>query len=95
MTPDEMFPDNRSMAEARLKNLTKRYSRDKKCHKDYTRFMEDMICKGYIENHSSKFNRAKLGLPLIMVYIIQASQVKYVSYLIGLLSVMEYPLLKT
>ena len=23
MTPDEMFPDNRSMAEARLKNLTK------------------------------------------------------------------------
>ena len=46
MTPDEMFPDNRSMAEARLKNLTKRYSRDKKCHKDYTRFMEDMIRKG-------------------------------------------------
>ena len=25
---DEMFPDNRSMAEARLKNLKKRFSRD-------------------------------------------------------------------
>ena len=29
---DEMFPDNRSMAEARLKNAKKRFSRDKQYH---------------------------------------------------------------
>ena len=47
--------------------------------------------KVMLKNHSNKFNRAKLGLSLIMAYIIQASWVKYGSYLIAALSVMECP----
>ena len=39
----EMFPDNRSMAEARLKNLKKRFSREKQYHENYTKFLEDMV----------------------------------------------------
>ena len=31
---DEMFPDNRSMAETRLKSLKKRFSRNKQYHED-------------------------------------------------------------
>ena len=34
---DEMFPDNRTMAEARLKNLKERFSSDKQYHDDYTK----------------------------------------------------------
>ena len=37
--PDEMFPDNKNMAEARLKNLKKRFSRDKQYHEVYARFV--------------------------------------------------------
>ena len=44
---DDIFPDKRSMVEARLKNLKKRFNRDKQHHEDYTRFMEDMVQKGY------------------------------------------------
>ena len=46
---DEMFPDNRSMAEVRLKNLKKRFNRDKEYHEDYRRFIEDMAQKRYAE----------------------------------------------
>ena len=60
---DEMFPDNRSMAEAsrkgRLQNLKKRFSRDKQYHKDYTRFMEDMVQKGYAEKSSQQVQQGK------------------------------------
>ena len=35
--PEEMFPDNRGMTEARLRNLKKRFSRDKKYHEDPSR----------------------------------------------------------
>ena len=56
---DEIFPDNRSMAEARLKNLKKRFSRDKKYHEDYTRFMEDMVQKGYAEKSSQQVQQGK------------------------------------
>ena len=31
---DEMFPDNRSMAETRLKSLKKKFSRNKQYHED-------------------------------------------------------------
>ena len=47
--------------------------------------------KGILKNHCSKFNRAKLDLSLIMAFIIQASQVKYGSYLIVVMSIMECP----
>ena len=44
-----MVPDNERMAEARLKNLRKRFSRDNQHHEDHTRFMEDMVQKGYVQ----------------------------------------------
>ena len=86
-----MFPDNRSMAEARLKNLKKRFSRDKQYHEDYTKFMEDMVQKGYAEKSFQQVQQEKLGLSLIMAYIIQASRVKYGSYSIAVLSITECP----
>ena len=55
----EMFPDNRSMAEARLKSLKKRFSRDKQYHEDYARFMEDIIQKGYAEKSSQQVQQGK------------------------------------
>ena len=54
-----MFPDNRSMAEARLKNLKKRFSRDKQYHEDYTKFMEDMVQKGYAEKSFQQVQQGK------------------------------------
>ena len=56
---DEMFSDNRSMAEARLKNFKKRFSRDKQYHGDYKRFMEDMVQKGYAEKSSQQVQQDK------------------------------------
>ena len=56
---DEMFPDNRSMAEARLKNVKKRFSGDKQYHEGYTRFMEDMVQKGYAEKSSQQVEQGK------------------------------------
>ena len=41
----------------RLKNLKKRFIKDKQYHKDYTSFMEDMIKKGYAEKSDSKANQ--------------------------------------
>ena len=45
------------MAELRLKNLKKRFIKDKQYHKDYTSFMEDMIKKGYAEKSDPKANQ--------------------------------------
>ena len=56
---DEMFPDNRSTAEARLKILKKRFSRNKQYHKDYTRFMEDMVQKGYAQKSFQQVQQGK------------------------------------
>ena len=50
--PDAVFPNNRRMAELRLKNLKKRFMKDKQYHKDYTSFMEDMIKKDYRVSNS-------------------------------------------
>ena len=47
--PDAVFPNNTRMAESRLKNLKKRFIKNKQYHKDYTSFMKDMIRKGYAE----------------------------------------------
>ena len=55
--PDAVFPNNRRMAESRLKNLKKRFIKDKQYHKDYTSFMEDMIKKGYAEKSDPKANQ--------------------------------------
>ena len=55
--PDAVFPNNRRMAELRLKNLKKRFIKDKQYHKDYTSFMEDMIKKGYAEKSDPKANQ--------------------------------------
>ena len=86
---DEMFPDNRSMAEARLKNLKKKFTREKQYHEDYTRFMEDMVQKGYAEK---SFQEVQQGKTWFTVYIIRASRIKYRSHLIAVLSIMECPL---
>ena len=55
--PDSVFPNNRRMAELRLKNLKKRFIKDKQYHKDYTSFMEDMMKKGYTEKSAPKANQ--------------------------------------
>ena len=57
--PDELFPNNRKRAEARLKNNKKKFSRGKQYHQDYARFMEDMIRKGYTENAVKQVEQAK------------------------------------
>ena len=54
-----LFPDNRSMAEARHKNLKERFSRDKQYHEDYIRFMEDMVQKGYAEKSFQQVQQSK------------------------------------
>ena len=56
---DEIFPDNKSMAEERLKILKKRFSRDKQYHEDYTRFMEDMVQKEYAEKSFQQVQQGK------------------------------------
>ena len=56
--PDAVFPNNRRMAELRLKNLKKSFIKDKQYHKDCTSFMEDMIRKrGYAERSDPKANQ--------------------------------------
>ena len=45
--PYAVFPNNRRMAESRLKNFKKRFIKDKQYLKDYSSFMEDVIKKGY------------------------------------------------
>ena len=57
---NEMFPDNRSMAKARLKNLKKKFSRDKQYHEDYTRFMEDTVQKEYAEKSFQQVQQGKI-----------------------------------
>ena len=52
--PDTVFPNNRRMAELRLKNLKKKFIKDEQYHEDYTSFMEDMIKKVYGENSDPK-----------------------------------------
>ena len=56
---DEMFPDNRSMAETKLKNPKKRFNRYKQYHEDYTRFMADMVQKEYAEKSSKQVQQGK------------------------------------
>ena len=55
--PDAVFPNNRRMAESRLKNLKKSFIKDKQYHKDYTSFMEDMIKKVYTKKSDPKANQ--------------------------------------
>ena len=56
-SPDAVSPNNRRMAELRLKNLKKRFIKDKKTHKEYTSFTEDIIKKGYAEKSDPKANQ--------------------------------------
>ena len=46
---DRCMPDNRSVAEQRTLNLKKRFKRDTSFHAEYTKFVSDMISKGYAE----------------------------------------------
>ena len=55
--PDVVFPNNRRMAELRLKNLKKGFIKDEQYYKDYTSFMEDMIRKVYAEKSDPKANQ--------------------------------------
>ena len=73
---DEIFPDNRSMNEARLKTSRKGLAETANTMKIIQDSWKLWLRKGMLKNHSNKFNRAKLGLSLIIVYIIQVSQVK-------------------
>ena len=52
-----VFPNNRRMGELRLKNLKKRFIKDKQYYKDYTSFMENMIKKGYAGKSDPKANQ--------------------------------------
>lgn len=45
--PNELFPNNKRVAETRLRNLENRFSRDKQYHEDYARLMKYIIQKGY------------------------------------------------
>ena len=56
---DAVFPNNRRIAELRLKNLKKRFIKDKQYHKDYTSFMEDMVKKGYAEKSDPKASQQR------------------------------------
>ena len=47
------------MPELRLRNLKKRFIKDEQYHEDYTRFVEDMIKKGYAENSDPKANQQR------------------------------------
>ena len=55
--PHAVFPNNKRMAELRLKNLKKRFIKDKQYHKDLISFMEDKIKKGYAEKSDPKANQ--------------------------------------
>ena len=57
--PDVVFPNYRRMTELRLKNLKKRFIKDEQYHENYTRFVEDMIKKGYAENSDPKANQQR------------------------------------
>ena len=46
---DICMPDNRSVAEQRTLNLKKRFKKDSSFHSEYTKFVSDMISKGYAE----------------------------------------------
>ena len=43
------IPNNKSVAERRLRSLKRRLSRDKKYHDDYLQFMNDIISRGFAE----------------------------------------------
>ncbi|XP_077978766.1 uncharacterized protein LOC144434185 [Glandiceps talaboti] len=47
--PDVKMPNNRSVAEQRIKHLKRRFARDHQYHEDYKVFMETIINKGYAE----------------------------------------------
>ena len=55
--PDAVFRNNRRMARLRLKNLKKRFIKDKQYHNDYNSFVEDMIRKGYAEKSDPNANQ--------------------------------------
>lgn len=60
--PDELFPNNRRMAEVRQKNNKKIFSRCKQYHHDYARFMEGMSKKGYADNPVKQVEQSKTFL---------------------------------
>ena len=64
------FPDNRRMAESRLEGLKKRFKRDKQFQRDYTKFMEDILEKGYAEKvgNQTGVNRKDWFIPHHGVY---------------------------
>lgn len=47
------------MDEVRLKNLKKRFNRDKLYNDDYARFMENVVQKGYVEKSSEEVQQGK------------------------------------
>ena len=47
------------MDEVRLKNLKKRFNRDKLYNDDYARFMENVVQKEYVEKSSEEVQQGK------------------------------------
>ena len=47
--PEFIWPNNRTQAEIRLKQLKSRFKRDSNYHKDYIAFMENLIEQGFAE----------------------------------------------
>ena len=43
------MPNNRALAEQRLKHLKRKFQRDSKYHSDYAQFMDTLLDKGYAE----------------------------------------------
>ena len=73
---DQDFPNNRKMAELRLHNLKKRFKHDKKFHKVYTNFMQDMIKVMLKFKMRRNVNKVKFGTFLTMLCFTQAGQEK-------------------
>ena len=67
---DEIFPDNRSMNKTRLKLSIKGLAETTNTMKIIQDLWKIWLRKGMLKNHFNKFNEAKLGLSLIMAYII-------------------------
>ena len=89
--PDALFPNNRRMAELRLKNLKKRFIKYEQYHEYYNRFMEDMIKKGYAEKSDPKANQqGKTWSFFIMGFIIPVNLVKFELSLTAVQSIMGF-----
>ena len=65
------LPNNRYQAWQRLSYLHKRFNRNKEFEKDYVRFMEEIISKGYARKSTREAASGKILYLPTMVFITQ------------------------